>query len=35
VKAIAAHEVVDVVSHEPDLEEIFLSYYREGERGAA
>jgi ABC-2 type transport system ATP-binding protein len=35
VKAIAAHEVVDVVSHEPDLEEIFLSYYRERERGAA
>lgn len=35
VKAIAAHEVLDVVSHEPDLEEIFLSYYREGERGAA
>jgi ABC-2 type transport system ATP-binding protein len=35
VKAIAAHEVVDIVSHEPDLEEIFLSYYREGERGAA
>ena len=35
VKAIAAHEVIDIVSHEPDLEEIFLSYYREGERGAA
>ncbi|HYI46462.1 MAG TPA: ABC transporter ATP-binding protein [Actinomycetota bacterium] len=29
LKAIARHEVVDVISHEPDLEETFLSYYSE------
>jgi ABC-2 type transport system ATP-binding protein len=32
VKALAEHEVVNVVSHEPDLEEIFLGYYR-GDEG--
>jgi ABC-2 type transport system ATP-binding protein len=31
VKALAEHEVVNVVSREADLEEIFLAYYREGE----
>jgi ABC-2 type transport system ATP-binding protein len=29
VKAIAEHVVVNVISREPDLEEIFLGYYRE------
>ena len=29
VKALAEHEVVSITSHEPDLEEIFLDYYRE------
>jgi ABC-2 type transport system ATP-binding protein len=28
VKEAALHEVVNITSHEPDLEEIFLSYYR-------
>ncbi len=27
LKAIAPYDVVDIVSHEPDLEEIFLGYY--------
>jgi ABC-2 type transport system ATP-binding protein len=27
VKAAARHEVVDVVSHEPSLEDVFLAYY--------
>jgi ABC-2 type transport system ATP-binding protein len=27
VKALARHEVVDLTSHEPDLEDVFLSYY--------
>jgi ABC-2 type transport system ATP-binding protein len=31
VKALAEHEVVNVVSREPDLEEIFLGYYRDEE----
>ena len=29
VKALAEHEVVTITSHEPDLEEVFLDYYRE------
>ncbi len=29
VKALAEHEVVNIVSHETDLEEIFRTYYRE------
>jgi ABC-2 type transport system ATP-binding protein len=29
VKALAEHEVVTITSHEPDLEEIFLGYYRQ------
>jgi len=29
VKALAEHEVVSITSHEPDLEEVFLDYYRE------
>jgi ABC-2 type transport system ATP-binding protein len=33
VKAAAAYEVVNVTSHEPDLEEIFLAYYRDGAEG--
>jgi ABC-2 type transport system ATP-binding protein len=28
VKAAARHEVVDLVSHEPSLEDIFVTYYR-------
>ena len=28
IKAAAGHELVNLVSHEPDLEEIFLAYYR-------
>jgi phosphohistidine phosphatase SixA len=27
IKALAQHDVVNVVSHEPDLEQIVLSYY--------
>ncbi|WP_433722220.1 hypothetical protein ACQP0C_20890 [Nocardia sp. CA-129566] len=27
IKAIAPYDVVDIVSHEPDLEEVFLAYY--------
>ncbi|WP_328401543.1 ABC transporter ATP-binding protein [Nocardia sp. NBC_00403] len=27
VKAVAPYDVVDIVSHEPDLEEVFLTYY--------
>ena len=27
VKALARYEVVDLVSHEPDLEDVFLAYY--------
>ncbi|MGH2805798.1 MAG: ABC transporter ATP-binding protein [Actinomycetota bacterium] len=30
IKAAAQHEVVDMVAREPDLEELFLSYYSEG-----
>jgi ABC-2 type transport system ATP-binding protein len=30
IKAAASYELVNLVSHEPDLEEIFLSYYRRG-----
>ena len=30
VKALAEHEVVTLTSHEPDLEEFFLAYYRAG-----
>lgn len=28
LKAVTRHEIVDLISHEPDLEEIFLAYYR-------
>jgi ABC-2 type transport system ATP-binding protein len=31
VKAAAQFEVVDITSHEPNLEEIFLTFYRKGE----
>ncbi|GIV00731.1 MAG: hypothetical protein KatS3mg014_2346 [Actinomycetota bacterium] len=31
VKRLAAFEVVDLVSHEPSLEEIFLTFYGKGE----
>lgn len=35
VKAAARFEVVDLMSHEPSLEDIFLTYYgKEGDRGA-
>ena len=30
VKALARYEVVDLVSHEPDLEDVFLAYYGRG-----
>lgn len=29
IKELARHEVVDVISREPDLEDVFLSYYTE------
>ena len=35
IKAVARYEVVKLVSHEPHLEDIFLSYYGEGETHAA
>jgi ABC-2 type transport system ATP-binding protein len=35
VKAAARFEVLNVVSHEPDLEEIFLAYYRKDASDAA
>jgi ABC-2 type transport system ATP-binding protein len=37
VKAAARHPVVDLLSEEPDLEELFLAYYRTSgeERGHA
>jgi ABC-2 type transport system ATP-binding protein len=35
VKALAAHEVVSITSHEPDLEELFLDYYRDEGTDAA
>ena len=32
VKELARHEVVELLAREPDLEEIFMAYYRgEGE----
>jgi ABC-2 type transport system ATP-binding protein len=31
VKAAARYEVVDITSHEPNLEEIFLTFYGGGE----
>jgi len=30
VRAIDGSEVVNLSSHEPSLEEVFLTYYREG-----
>ena len=35
IKAVARYEVVKMVSHEPHLEDVFLSYYGEGEDHAA
>ncbi|MGH3372311.1 MAG: ABC transporter ATP-binding protein [Nocardioidaceae bacterium] len=35
VKAAARYEVLNLISHEPDLEEIFLAYFREDEPDAA
>jgi ABC-2 type transport system ATP-binding protein len=35
IKAAAGFEVVTIVSHEPDLEEVFLDYYRGSDRHAA
>ena len=35
IKAASKFEVVNVVSHEPSLEEIFLAYYNRGENNAA
>jgi ABC-2 type transport system ATP-binding protein len=34
IKAIAAYEVTNVLSHETSLEEVFLAYYGGGESGA-
>ena len=30
VKAAAQFEVINIISHEPTLEEIFMTYYNEG-----
>ncbi|MFX0577856.1 ATP-binding cassette domain-containing protein [Nocardia nepalensis] len=30
LQAVAPHQVTDIVSHEPDLEDIFLAYYGQG-----
>lgn len=35
IKAAAGYELVNLVSHEPDLEQIFLAYYRRGATDAA
>ena len=35
IKAASKFEVVNVISHEPSLEEIFLTYYNRGENNAA
>ena len=35
IKTAAGYEVVNVTSHEPDLEEIFLAFFREGAPDAA
>lgn len=35
VKALAAHEVVSVTSREPDLEDVFMTFYGEGSGDAA
>jgi ABC-2 type transport system ATP-binding protein len=35
IKAIAQYEVVNLISHEPNLEEIFLTYYSGGANHAA
>ena len=35
IKAAAQYEVVNVISHEPSLEEVFLAYYEGGEGHAA
>ena len=35
IKAASKFEVVNVISHEPSLEEIFLAYYNRGENNAA
>ena len=35
IKAVARFEVVKLISHEPQLEDVFLSYYGEGEDHAA
>ena len=35
IKAASKFEVLNVVSHEPSLEEIFLAYYNRGENNAA
>ena len=34
MKALAGSEVVNLVSHEPSLEEVFLTFYRDGKSGA-
>ena len=32
VKELANHTLVDLTSHEPDLEDVFLSYYTDAEQ---
>ena len=34
VKAAARFEVVNIISHEPSLEDIFMTYYNEGKNDA-
>jgi ABC-2 type transport system ATP-binding protein len=34
IKLASRYEVLDLISHEPDLEEVFLAYYSGGEDGA-
>ena len=33
VKAAAESKVINIVSHEPSLEEVFLTFYRQEEKG--
>jgi ABC-2 type transport system ATP-binding protein len=35
IKAASRYEVLDIISHEPDLEEVFLAYYSGGDDVAA
>jgi len=35
IKAAAQYQVINVISHEPSMEEIFLAYYNQGDSGVA